>query len=95
MQNSQLHYSFTMCKAVYAVIWCSGLGEVCHTSITYENEAIYVHFQFCYCCSCSPNDFMLLLFSIYNYTWTTRTNRTRTNNNENKKTHINYRAYMP
>ena len=46
MQNSQLHYSFTMCKAVYAVIWCSALGEVCHTSITYENEAIYVSFQF-------------------------------------------------
>ena len=87
-----------MCKAVYAVIWCSALGEVGHTSITYENEAIYVSFNFCYCSSCSPNDFMLLLlllFSIYNYTWTTITNRATTKNNENKKTHINYRAYMP
>ena len=34
-----------MCKAVYAVIWCSALGEVYHTSITYENEAIYVNFK--------------------------------------------------
>ena len=68
-----------MCKAVYAVIWCSALGEVCHTSITYENEAIYVNLSFC-CCSCFPNDFMLLLllFGIYNYTWTTITNRTTT-----------------
>ena len=46
MQNSQLQYSFTMCKAVYAVICYSALGQVCHTSITYENEAIYVSFQF-------------------------------------------------
>ena len=46
--------TFTMCKAVYAVIWCSALGEVCHTSITYENEAIYVSYQF-----------LLLLFLFY------------------------------
>ena len=35
-----------MCKTVYAVIWCSVLGEVGHASITYENEAIYVSFKF-------------------------------------------------
>ena len=34
-----------MCKAVYAVIWCWDLGEVCHTFITYEKEAIYVNFK--------------------------------------------------
>ena len=35
-----------MCKAVYAVIWCWALGEVCHTFITYENEAIYINIKF-------------------------------------------------
>ena len=35
-----------MCKDVYAVIWCWALGEVCHTFITYENEAIYVNIKF-------------------------------------------------
>ena len=44
--NSQFQNSFTMCKAVYAVIWCWALGEVCHTFITYENEAIYVNIKF-------------------------------------------------
>ena len=46
IQNSQFHNKFTMCKAVYAVIWCWALGEVCHTFITYENEAIYVNIKF-------------------------------------------------
>ena len=83
-----------MCKDVYAVILCSALGEVCHTSITYENEAIYVNFKI-FCCSCSPNHFMLL-FSICNYTWTTITNRTTTTKTMRiKMSHINYRAYMP
>ena len=44
--SKQFHDNFTMCKAVYAVIWCWPLGEVCHTFITYENEAIYVNFKF-------------------------------------------------
>ena len=31
--------------ALHCVIWCWAIGEVSHTFITYENEAIYVNFK--------------------------------------------------
>ena len=32
-----LHNSFTLCKAVYSIIWCSAIEEVSSTFITYAH----------------------------------------------------------
>ena len=37
VELGHLHNSFTLCKAVYSIIWCSAIEEVSSTFITYAH----------------------------------------------------------
>ena len=87
--NSHLHNSFTMCQALHSVNWCWAIGEVSHTCITYENEAIYVNFKFFLLFCCAYDFMLLLLFRVHNYIWTT-TSRTATTKRMRIKIQVNW-----
>ena len=37
VEIGHLHNRFTLCKAVYSIIWCSAIEEVCSTFTTYAH----------------------------------------------------------
>ena len=68
-----LHYSFTLHKAIYSIIWCSAIEEVSSTFITYAHAgdmssckwSNLCKFQVAVVFFCCAYDFiLLLLFSV-------------------------------
>ena len=76
--------------ALHCVIWCWAIGEVSHTCITDENEAIYVNCKFFIVVLLCLWFHVVVVVGVQNHTCTTTTSRTTTKRLRIKMIHVNW-----